>query len=122
MSYHIYHSICHIIYHIYHILYLLIYKKNSPSSILKMEAVCLFKTSVKNCDPHVVLPQENVPFINGDFKISSNRRILLPKPSALTSPCDIRSTHTCVTLDTHGRSHATNHHLVQKHTSSCFDN
>jgi len=87
-----------------------------------MEAVCLFKTSVKNCELHVVLPQENVPFINGDFKISSHRRILLSKPSVLTSLCDIRSTHTCINLDTHGRSHATNHHLVQKRTYSCFDN
>lgn len=82
----------------------------------------LVQNNGKNCDPQVVLPQENVPFINGDFKISRNRRILLSKPSALTSPCDIRSTQTCVTLDTHGRSHATNHHLVQKHTSLCFDN
>lgn len=56
------------------------------------------------------------------FKISSRRRILLSKPSALTSLCDIRSTHTCISLDTHGHPHATNHHLVHKHTSSCFDN
>lgn len=78
--------------------------------------------SGKICHLHVVLPRENVPIIKGDFKISSRRRILLSKPSALTSLCDIRSTHTCINLDTHGHSHATNHHLVQKHPSSCFDN
>jgi len=87
-----------------------------------MEAVVFFKTSVKNCDLHLILPQEKVPLINDYFKISSHRRILLSKPSVLTSLCDIRSTHTCINLDTHGHSHATNHHLVQKHTSSYFDN
>lgn len=45
------------------------------------------------------------------------RSHLLLRHSVTSDP-----THTCINLDTHGHSHASNHHLVQKRTSSCFDN
>lgn len=87
-----------------------------------MEAACFFKTWVTTYHQHLVMSEENVPFINGAVKISNHTRILMSKPSDLTSLRYICSPQICIKVDTHGHSHATNFHLVQNRMSSYFDN